>query len=78
DEVAKVISFLQEEMRVVNIRFTESTSIGIKKISEEGSKRLIRSAIENALEHQLKMLTLVHKGNIQKFTEGGFSKWGYE
>ncbi|HEM3496254.1 NADP-dependent isocitrate dehydrogenase [Streptococcus suis] len=78
DEVAKVISFLQEEMGVVNIRFPESSSIGIKPISEEGSKRLIRSAIEYALEHQLKIVTLVHKGNIQKFTEGGFRKWGYE
>ncbi|MDW8709944.1 NADP-dependent isocitrate dehydrogenase [Streptococcus suis] len=78
DEVAKVISFLQEEMGVVNIRFPESSSIGIKPISEEGSKRLIRSAIEYALEHQLKKVTLVHKGNIQKFTEGGFRKWGYE
>ncbi|HFU3704944.1 TPA: NADP-dependent isocitrate dehydrogenase [Streptococcus suis] len=78
DEVAKVISFLQEEMGVVNIRFPESSSIGIKPISEEGSKRLIRSAIEYALEHQLKIVALVHKGNIQKFTEGGFRKWGYE
>ncbi|WP_105242745.1 NADP-dependent isocitrate dehydrogenase [Streptococcus suis] len=78
DEVAKVISFLQEEMGVVNIRFPESSSIGIKPISEEGSKRLIRSAIEYALEHQLKIVTLVHKGNIQKFTEGGFRKRGYE
>ncbi|HEM3543676.1 NADP-dependent isocitrate dehydrogenase [Streptococcus suis] len=78
DEVAKVISFLQEEMGVVNIRFPESSSIGIKPISEEGSRRLIRSAIEYALEHQLKIVTLVHKGNIQKFTEGGFRKWGYE
>ncbi|NQK11813.1 NADP-dependent isocitrate dehydrogenase [Streptococcus suis] len=78
DEVAKVISFLQEEMGVINIRFPESSSIGIKPISEEGSKRLIRSAIEYALEHQLKIVTLVHKGNIQKFTEGGFRKWGYE
>lgn len=78
DEVAKVISFLQDEMGVVNIRFPESSSIGIKPISEEGSKRLIRSAIEYALEHQLKKVTLVHKGNIQKFTEGGFRKWGYE
>ncbi|HEM3532649.1 NADP-dependent isocitrate dehydrogenase [Streptococcus suis] len=78
DEVAKVISFLQEEMGVINIRFPESSSIGIKPISEEGSKRLIRSAIEYALEHQLKIVTLVHKGNIQKFTEGGFRKWGHE
>lgn len=78
EEVATVISFLQEEMGVAKIRFPESSSIGIKPISEEGSKRLIRSAIEYALKHQLKTVTLVHKGNIQKFTEGGFRKWGYE
>ncbi|HFH9843503.1 TPA: NADP-dependent isocitrate dehydrogenase [Streptococcus suis] len=78
EEVATVISFLQEKMGVVKIRFPESSSIGIKPISEEGSKRLIRSAIEYALKHQLKTVTLVHKGNIQKFTEGGFRKWGYE
>ncbi|MGQ7461321.1 NADP-dependent isocitrate dehydrogenase [Streptococcus suis] len=77
-EVATVISFLQEKMGVAKIRFPESSSIGIKPISEEGSKRLIRSAIEYALKHQLKTVTLVHKGNIQKFTEGGFRKWGYE
>ena len=65
-------------MGVAKIRFPESSSIGIKPISEEGSKRLIRSAIEYALKHQLKTVTLVHKGNIQKFTEGGFRKWGYE
>ncbi|MFI3086965.1 NADP-dependent isocitrate dehydrogenase [Streptococcus sp. 2022WUSS037] len=78
DEVAKVISFLQEEMGVVNIRFPESSSIGIKPISVEGSKRLIRSAIDYALKYGLRTVTLVHKGNIQKFTEGGFRKWGYE
>ncbi|HFI0776099.1 TPA: NADP-dependent isocitrate dehydrogenase [Streptococcus suis] len=78
EEVATVISFLQEKMGVTKIRFPESSSIGIKPISEEGSKRLIRSAIEYALKHQLKTVTLVHKGNIQKFTEGGFRKWGYE
>ncbi|HFI0734955.1 TPA: NADP-dependent isocitrate dehydrogenase [Streptococcus suis] len=78
EEVATVISFLQEKMGVAKIRFPESSSIGIKPISEEGSKRLIRSAIEYALKHQLKTVTLVHKGNIQKFTEGGFRKWGYE
>ena len=65
-------------MGVAKIRFPESSSIGIKPISEEGSKRLTRSAIEYALKHQLKTVTLVHKGNIQKFTEGGFRKWGYE
>ena len=78
EEVATVISFLQEKMGVAKIRFPESSSIGIKPISEEGSKRLIRSAIEYALKHQLKTVTLVHKGNIQTFTEGGFRKWGYE
>lgn len=78
EEVETVISFLQEKMGVAKIRFPESSSIGIKPISEEGSKRLIRSAIEYALKHQLKTVTLVHKGNIQKFTEGGFRKWGYE
>ncbi len=78
EEVATVISFLQEKMGVAKIRFPESSSIGIKPISEEGSKRLIRSAIEYALKRQLKTVTLVHKGNIQKFTEGGFRKWGYE
>ncbi|MGR4071273.1 NADP-dependent isocitrate dehydrogenase [Streptococcus parasuis] len=78
EEVATVISFLQEKMGVAKIRFPESSSIGIKPISEEGSKRLVRSAIEYALKHQLKTVTLVHKGNIQKFTEGGFRKWGYE
>ncbi|WP_312248918.1 NADP-dependent isocitrate dehydrogenase [Streptococcus parasuis] len=78
EDVATVISFLQEKMGVAKIRFPESSSIGIKPISEEGSKRLIRSAIEYALKHQLKTVTLVHKGNIQKFTEGGFRKWGYE
>ncbi|WP_312315433.1 NADP-dependent isocitrate dehydrogenase [Streptococcus parasuis] len=78
EEVATVISFLQEKMGVAKIRFPESSSIGIKPISEEGSKRLIRCAIEYALKHQLKTVTLVHKGNIQKFTEGGFRKWGYE
>lgn len=78
EEVAAVISFLRERMDVKKIRFPETSSIGIKPISIEGSKRLIRSAIDYALTHQLKTVTLVHKGNIQKFTEGGFRKWGYE
>lgn len=77
-EVRKVIDFLINEMGVKNIRFPESSSIGVKPISEDGSKRLIRAAIEYALEHDLKTVTIVHKGNIQKFTEGGFRKWGYE
>ncbi|HFI0632804.1 TPA: NADP-dependent isocitrate dehydrogenase [Streptococcus suis] len=78
DEVAAVIAFLQERMGVQKIRFPETSSIGIKPISVEGSKRLIRSAIDYALKHDLRTVTLVHKGNIQKFTEGGFRKWGYE
>lgn len=77
-EVKKVIEFLQNEMSVNKIRFPESSSIGIKPISKEGSERLIRSVIEYALVNQLTNVTIVHKGNIQKFTEGGFCKWGYE
>lgn len=77
-EVKKVIEFLQNEMSVNKIRFPESSSIGIKPISKEGSERLIRSAIEYALTNGLTHVTIVHKGNIQKFTEGGFRKWGYE
>lgn len=77
-EVIKVIDFLQTEMNVTKIRFPNSSSIGIKPISIEGSERLIRAAIEYALDHHLQKVTLVHKGNIQKFTEGGFRKWGYE
>ncbi|MGF0070090.1 NADP-dependent isocitrate dehydrogenase [Streptococcus orisratti] len=77
-EVTKVIDFLQNEMKVSKIRFPQTSSIGIKPISIEGSERLIRSAIEYALTNQLTKVTLVHKGNIQKFTEGGFRKWGYE
>ena len=78
EDVQKVIHFLQEEMGVQKIRFPETSSIGIKPISIEGSERLIRAAINYALENQLTKVTLVHKGNIQKFTEGGFRKWGYE
>ncbi|KXT76696.1 NADP-dependent isocitrate dehydrogenase [Streptococcus sp. DD12] len=77
-DVKRVIAFLQDQMAVKNIRFPSSSSIGIKPISKEGSRRLIRAAIDYALKHDLKRVTLVHKGNIQKFTEGGFRKWGYE
>lgn len=77
-EVAQVLAFLKDQMGVNKIRFPETSSIGIKPISEEGSKRLVRSAIDYALENGLKNVTMVHKGNIQKFTEGGFRKWGYE
>lgn len=77
-EVKKVISFLQNEMGVNKIRFPETSGIGIKPVSAEGSKRLARAAIEYALKHGRKTLTLVHKGNIMKFTEGAFKTWGYE
>jgi len=77
-EVRKVIEFLQKEMGVSKIRFPETSGIGIKPVSEEGSKRLIRAAIEYAIRHKRKSVTLVHKGNIMKYTEGAFKNWGYE
>ncbi len=77
-EVKKVISFLQNEMNVSKIRFPETSSIGIKPVSAEGSERLIRAAIEYAIANNRRSVTLVHKGNIMKFTEGGFKNWGYE
>ncbi|MFZ4562245.1 MAG: NADP-dependent isocitrate dehydrogenase [Bacteroidales bacterium] len=77
-EAEKVIRFLTDEMGVKNIRFPESSSIGIKPVSKEGTERLVRAAILYTLEHKRPSLTLVHKGNIMKFTEGGFKKWGYE
>jgi isocitrate dehydrogenase len=77
-EVKKVIDFLQNEMGVKKIRFPETSSIGIKPVSIEGSERLIRAAIEYAIIHNKPSVTIVHKGNIMKFTEGGFKKWGYE
>ncbi|HKP50351.1 MAG TPA: NADP-dependent isocitrate dehydrogenase [Gemmatimonadales bacterium] len=77
EEAREVIRFLREEMGVQSIRFPDSSAIGIKPISEEGSKRLIRSAIEYALAQKYESVTLVHKGNIMKFTEGGFRDWGY-
>ena len=77
-EVKKVIAFLQEEMGVEKIRFPESSGIGIKPVSKEGTERLVRAAIEYALENSLPSVTLVHKGNIMKFTEGAFKEWGYD
>ena len=77
-EVRKVIRFLQEEMGVKNIRFPETSSIGVKPVSIDGSERLIRAAMEYAIKNNRKSVTLVHKGNIMKFTEGGFKNWGYE
>ncbi|HET9464749.1 MAG TPA: NADP-dependent isocitrate dehydrogenase, partial [Gemmatimonadales bacterium] len=76
-DARRVIDFLQRDMGVQTIRFPESSAIGIKPISEEGSKRLIRSAIDYALVQKYESVTLVHKGNIMKFTEGGFRDWGY-
>ncbi|MFC3211919.1 MULTISPECIES: NADP-dependent isocitrate dehydrogenase [Planomicrobium] len=78
DEVKKLISFLTDEMGVKNIRFPETSGIGIKPISEEGTKRLVRAAINYALTEGRESVTLVHKGNIMKFTEGAFKNWGYE
>ena len=77
-EVKKVIDFLQNEMGVKNIRFPETSGIGVKPVSEEGTKRLVRSAIQYAIDNNRKSVTLVHKGNIMKFTEGAFKIWGYE
>jgi isocitrate dehydrogenase len=77
-EVKKIIEFLQKEMGVKKIRFPETSAIGIKPVSVEGSERLIRKAIQYAIDNNRTSVTLVHKGNIMKFTEGGFKKWGYE
>jgi isocitrate dehydrogenase len=77
DDARRVIDFLQGQMGVQTIRFPATSAIGIKPISEEGSQRLIRAALEYALAHQQPSVTLVHKGNIMKFTEGGFRDWGY-
>jgi isocitrate dehydrogenase len=77
-DVEKVKSFLINEMKVTNIRFPETSSIGIKPVSKEGSERLIRAALKYTIERKLPSLTLVHKGNIMKFTEGAFKNWGYE
>ena len=77
-EAKKLLDFLQNELHVKNIRFPETTSFGIKPVSKEGSERLIRSAIEYAIANKLPSVTIVHKGNIMKFTEGAFKNWGYE
>ena len=76
-EATKLYRFLHEEMGVTKVRFPETSAYGIKPVSQEGSERLIRSAIRYALDHDLPSVTLVHKGNIMKFTEGGFKQWGY-
>lgn len=77
-EVKKVIDFLQNEMGVKKIRFPDTSGIGIKPVSSEGTKRLVRKAIQYAIDNDRDSVTLVHKGNIMKFTEGAFKNWGYE
>ncbi len=78
DEVKKVIGFLRDMGAAKKIRFPESSAIGIKPVSEEGTKRLVRKAIQYTIDNNRKSLTIVHKGNIMKFTEGGFKNWAYE
>lgn len=77
-EAKKVVDFLQDEMGAKNIRFPETSGIGIKPVSKEGTERLVRAAIQYAIDNNRKSLTLVHKGNIMKFTEGAFKQWGYD
>ncbi len=77
-EAQRVISFLRDEMGVTKIRFPATSGIGIKPVSREGSERLIRKAIRYAIEHDRASVTMVHKGNIMKFTEGAFKDWGYQ
>jgi len=77
-EADKVIRFLREEMGVTNIRFPENCGIGVKPVSVEGTKRLVRQALQYTIDNDRESLTLVHKGNIMKFTEGAFKDWGYE
>jgi len=77
-EAQKVVDFLMNEMGVTKIRFPHNVGIGIKPVSEEGTKRLVRKAIQYAIDQDLPSVTLVHKGNIMKFTEGAFRDWGYE
>jgi isocitrate dehydrogenase len=77
-EARRLVAFLQDELGATSIRFPGSSAIGIKPVSEEGSKRLIRAAIEYAVAQRRRSVTLVHKGNIMKYTEGGFRDWGYE
>jgi isocitrate dehydrogenase len=78
EDVAKVIKFLQEEMGVDKIRFPDTSGIGIKPISQEGTARIVRAALQYAIDTDKPSVTIVHKGNIMKFTEGGFRDWGYQ
>ncbi|GAA0399576.1 NADP-dependent isocitrate dehydrogenase [Cocleimonas flava] len=77
-EAKKIIDFLQNEMGVTKIRFPETSGIGVKPVSKEGTERLVRKALQYAIDNDKPSMTLVHKGNIMKFTEGGFKQWGYE
>lgn len=77
-EAEKFYRFLRDEMGVTKVRFPETSSFGVKPVSKEGTERLVRAAIQYALTNGLPSVTIVHKGNIMKFTEGGFKKWGYE
>ena len=77
-EAAKFYDFIHNEMGVTKVRFPQTSAFGVKPVSIEGSERLIRAACQYALDHNRPSVTLVHKGNIMKFTEGGFKKWGYE
>ena len=77
-ECKKIVDFLQDDMGVTNIRFPETSGIGVKPVSEDGTKRLVRKAIQYAIDNDRDSVTLVHKGNIMKFTEGAFKDWGYE
>ena len=78
DEVEKVKDFLINEMNVTNIRFPDTVSLGVKPVSVEGTERIVRAALQYAIDHNRKSVTLVHKGNIMKFTEGKFKEWGYD
>ncbi len=78
DDIDKVKKFLMEEMGVTNIRFPDTVSLGVKPVSKEGTSRLIKAAFDEAIKQKRKSVTLVHKGNIMKFTEGAFRDWGYE
>jgi isocitrate dehydrogenase len=78
DDVKKVVKFLQEEMGVKKIRFPDTCGLGVKPVSSEGTKRLVRRALQYAIDNDCPTVTLVHKGNIMKFTEGAFKSWGYE
>ena len=77
-DIEKVKKFLMEEMGVTNIRFPETVSLGVKPVSKEGTSRLVKAAFDEAIKQKRKSVTLVHKGNIMKFTEGAFRDWGYE